>query len=143
MATERILLIEHAGLAADARAAVQAIPNGPDLLAMDDGAKGIGAFTKLASAGAPPVLVVLDEALPRISGRATARAIRAVERACDLPPTAILVYSEGAADADLKAFLAEVTRAVQMPRKPSASPEERQRRIGTAIQRLLAQVRGA
>jgi len=139
---ERIFLVERTGLAGAARQVVAGLPGAPELVALDDGAKCVGAFTKLAKAGHPPVLVVLDEDLPRVSGRSTALAVRALERAFDLKPTALLLYTEEPADDELKAFLAGLTRAVHLRRRAELPPEEQAKRLGKAVDRLLKQLRG-
>ncbi len=142
MATERILLVENAGLADQARQALTLVESPPDLVALDDGTKCVGAYAKLANASRPPLLIILDEPLPRIGGRATALAVRAIERAFEMKPTAILLYSTSASDDDLKAFLSSVGRAVHLQRKPDATEEDRAKRLAKAIDRLLKQVRG-
>lgn len=142
MATERIFLVENAGLADQARQALALIESPPELVALDDGAKCVGAYAKLANAGRPPLLVIIDEPLARIGGRATALAVRAVERALEMKPTAILLYSTTASDDDLKAFLSTVGRAVHLQRKPALAEEDRAKRFAKAIDRLLKQVRG-
>ena len=88
------------------------------------------------------MLVVLDEDLPRVSGRSTALAVRALERAFDLKPTALLLYTEEPADDELKAFLAGLTRAVHLRRRAELPPEEQAKRLGKAVDRLLKQLRG-
>lgn len=141
MATQRIFLAEKAGLALQAREALAHIEDPPDLVALDDGAKCVGAFAKLAQAGKGPLLIILDVPLPRISGRGTAFAIRAIERALDLKPTAILFYAEARSDEDTKAFLGQIKRAVHLQRKPEQSDEDQAKRLSKAIDKLLAQVR--
>jgi len=142
MATQRIFLVENAGLADHARQALALVPDAPELVALDDGAKCLGAFVKLLHAGKGPLLLILDDPLPRIGGRGTALAVRAIERAVDAKPTAILFYSDGPSNDELKAVLSNVTRAVHLQRKPSLSEEDQAKRFANAIGRLLAQVRG-
>ena len=141
MATQRIFLVEKAGLADQVRLALALVEDPPELVALDDGAKCVGAFAKLAHAGRGPLLLILDQALPRIGGRGTAYAVRAIERAMDQKPTAILFYADGPSDEDTKAFLSAVGRAVYLQRKPDQPEEDQAKRLGKAIGKLLAQVR--
>ncbi len=141
MATARILLAEECGLAPHAADLFADQPDAPKIVPVKDGARCLTAFVKLVRARQAPLLVILDEPLPRLSGRGAALAIRAVERALDLKPTPLLFYTADAADDAFKGFLSRLGRAVHLQR-PAGAPEEQARRLGVAAGRLLVQLRG-
>ncbi len=140
MATERILMAESGGLAALAKPVIAA-GGGPEIVGVQDGARCVAAFTKLCQASRPPVLIILDEPLKRIGMRATALALRAIERAYEMSPTAMLFYTEAPAGEDLKSALAQIGRAVHLQRPAGQASQEQAQRLAVAVDRLLAQVR--
>ncbi len=142
MATARILLAEEAGLAPFAPTLLGDAADAPKVVPVQDGARCLTAFTKLVKARQPPLLVVLDDPLPRVTGRGTATAMRAIERGLGLKPTPVLFYTAEAADESLKALLSKLGRAVHLQRPADEPPAEQARRLGVAVGRLLAQLRG-
>ncbi len=141
MARERILVGQDEAIVEAARPLVARIDAEIDLVAVGDGARCIVAFTKLIRAGKPPLLVVLDDTLARIDGEGCARSIRAIERAFEAEPVAILFYADEAADETRKGLLATLGRAVHLQRR--AEPTDQQAlRLAKALARLLKQVRG-
>jgi len=139
---DRILVAQGEAMVAAAGPHVAAMDAAPDLVPVSDGARCVVAYTKLLRAGQPPLLVVLDDGLERIDGAETARVLRAVERALDHEPVAILFYSAAAADDDRKALLGELTRAVHLQRRAQEPVEAQARRLAKATAKLLGQVRG-
>ncbi|MCB9525862.1 MAG: hypothetical protein H6702_21170 [Myxococcales bacterium] len=138
----QLLLVDDAGLAEPGSALLQRLQDAPELVAVTDGMAGVERFTQLVARGTPPLLVVVDEVLPRIAGRNVLRAIRAVERAFGLQPTAALLYASAPADESMKAFLSEVGRAVHLVRPADQPIQEQARRFVLASRKLLSQVRG-
>lgn len=140
MATSRILLAEGGALAEVARS--QVADSSVNVVPLADGARCLGAFTKLARAGRPPVLVAIAPPLARVDGQALALSIRAVERALGVKkPTPLLLYDEqtGEQAGDL---VGQLGRAVHLQRPADQPPAEQGRRLGLAITRLLGQIRG-
>lgn len=136
----QILLADNAGLAEAAFTILERVPDAPELVAISDGMEATVAFTKMAAGGRPPGLIAVDEVMPRIGGRGLIRAFRAIERAFNQPPAAVLIYSSIPADASMKAFLAEVGRAVHLVRPMDQPITEQARRFVLATRKLLAQV---
>lgn len=139
---DRILVAQDEAMVAAASPHVAAIAHAPDLVPVGDGARCVVAYTKLLRASQPPLLVVLDDGLERIDGPGTARVLRAIERAMDQEPVAILFYSDEAADDERKALLSELTRAVHLQRRAQEPVEAQGRRLAKATAKLLGQVRG-
>lgn len=140
MASGRILMAENVGLAEPTRQLLKA-QGAPDLFPVADGGRLVTAFTKLAKAGKPPKLIILDEPLRKVCGRSVALCVRAIERAMGMSPTAILFFTAEPADPGFKTFLAELGRAVHLQR-PEQEVELQARRLGQATARLLAQLGG-
>lgn len=113
-----------------------------DLTCATDGAALFEAFVGAARAGQAPQLVVVELALERMSGMGVVRAMRATERAWSRRPTAVLLYAARPADAELKAFLAEVGQAVHLERPIHVPIADQVARLQTALDRLLAQLKG-
>ncbi len=134
----QLLLVDNAGLAEPGVALFQRVPDAPEIVAHADGRDAVEAFARMARAGAPPVLVVVDEDVPRIEGRNVLRAIRAIERAFGLSATAALVYSSQPADAGMKGFLSEIGRAVHLVRPVDQPPAEQARRFVLASRKLIS-----
>ncbi len=134
-------MAENVGLAEPTRQLLLA-QGAPELFPVNDGGRLITAFTKLAKAGKPPKLVILDEPLRKVTGRSVALSVRAIERALGLSPTAILFFTEQPADEAFKSFLSTLGRAVHLQR-PGSDVEQQARRLGQATARLLAQLGGA
>ena len=142
MARERILVAQSDALLAAAQPLIGALDDAPDVVVIKDGPRCVVACAKLLQAQKPPLLVVLDDELARIDGPATARALRAMERAFGAQPTAILFYASEPADANRKALLSELGRAVHLQRKDADPIDAQARRLTKATAKLLAQVRG-
>lgn len=142
MARERILVAQSDALLEAAQPLIGALDDAPDVVAIKDGPRCVVACAKLLHAQKPPLLVVLDDDMARIDGPASARALRAMERAFDAAPTAILFYASQAADPNRKALLAELGRAVHLQRKDADPIDAQARRLAKATAKLLAQVRG-
>lgn len=141
MARERILVGQDEAIVEAARPLMARIDADIELVAVGDGARCIVAFTKLIRAGKPPLLVVLDDDLARVDGEGCARALRAIERAFESDPVAILFYADEAADEPRKGLLATLGRAVHLQRRPEPT-DARALRLAKAIAKLLKQVRG-
>lgn len=136
----QILLADDAGLAEATLALIAKVPNAPEIVAVADGRAAMVAYTKMIASGRPPALIVVDTELPRIGGLGVLRACRAVERAFGHPAVAAMIYAPVAADASMKAFLAEVGRAVHLARPADQPIGEQARRCLLAARKLMAQV---
>ncbi|MCB9547309.1 MAG: hypothetical protein H6706_15875 [Myxococcales bacterium] len=107
-----------------------------------DGAVAFEAYAKALREGPAPRLVVTELAVDRIGGASLVRAMRALERAWGARPTATLLYAGQAADADLKAFIAEVGQTVHLERPVQMPIPDQAARLQAAVDRLLAQLKG-
>ena len=139
----QILLADNAGLADAVFMLLERMSNAPELVAISDGMEATVAFTKMIASGRPPAIVVLDESIPRITGRAMVRTFRSIERAFSQPSTPVLLYSSSPADASMKSFLSEVGRAVHLARPIDKPMEEQARRFVLATRKLISQVNKA
>lgn len=142
MARERILVGQDEALVEAARPLVGRLDPELDLVGVGDGARCVVAFTKLLRAGKPPLLAVLDDDLARIDGEGCARSMRAIERAFDADPVAILFYADQPADDARKALLGQLGRAVHLQRKTDEPVEAQAKRLAKALAKLVSQVRG-
>ena len=141
MATDRILLAESGALSETAQQQL-AGDDTVSVVPLADGARCLGAFTKLARAGRPPLMVALAPPLARVDGPALALSIRAVERALRVErPTPLLLYTDEPGDA-ARPLIGQLGRAVHLQRPADQPSEEQGRRLGVAITRLLSQIRG-
>lgn len=140
---ERILLGEGGPLTEVATQHLAGQDSSVDIVPLSDGARCIGAFTKLARVRKPPLMVVLSGPLDRVDVPGVALSIRAIERATGAEKaTPLLLYTPEAADDDFKAFLKSLGRAVHLQRPVDQRPDEQGRRLANAVMKLLAQVRG-
>jgi CheY-like chemotaxis protein len=138
------ILIAHAdGTLVEALgASLRDHPAMPPLVGAGDGATLLAEYVRAHRAGTPPRLVIVDLALPRLDGRATALSLRAAERGLASPPAALLFYTVEAATDDLKALLSRCGRAVHLQRPTALPLAEQVRRLTVAIEKLLAQLGG-
>lgn len=143
MAIGRILVAqENRALIDRTAASLGATPDNPEVLGSEDGMRFLTHFTRLARAGAPPRLCVIDDPLLGLGGPVAALCARAVERGLGLAPTPFLFYTPRAADDELKHLLSRVGRAVHLARSADLPVEEQSRRLTIAIEKLLVQLGG-
>ena len=143
MANGRILMAQELrGLVEAAATALQARPDGPEVIACEDGGIFLTHYARLLRAGQPPRLCVLDTRLPGLPAMAAGLGARAVERGLGLPPVPILFHTaEGASD-ELRQMLGRVGRAVHLQRLAELPLEEQARRLSIAVEKLLVQLGG-
>jgi len=141
VAKERILVGQGDAIIEAARPLMARLDADIELVGVGDGARCLVAFTKLLRAGKPPLLVALDNDLARIDGEGCARSMRAIERAFEADPVAIIFYADGPADGSRTALLKSLGRAVHLPRKDE-SVDAQALRMVKAFAKLLKQVRG-
>lgn len=142
MAKERILVGQDDSIVEAARPLMAKLDAGIELVGVGDGARCLVAFTKLLRAGKPPLLVVLDDDLARVAGEGCARSMRAIERAFEAEPVAILFYAADGADETRKGLLAALGRAVHLQRRATETTDAQALRLVKALAKLLKQVRG-
>jgi CheY-like chemotaxis protein len=142
MANDRILMATSDDLHTEMKTLISELEGSPKLVGVGDGARLVNALTRLLLARQAPELIVLDLALPRISGRAAARMIRALERATDTKKTPILLFSDEEESDGLKSFCKEVKSAVHLRRRMDKSSDEQIKRLVKAVDRILKKKRG-
>lgn len=143
MANGRILMAQEVRALVDhCASALQARPDAPEVVACEDGGQFLTHYTRLVRAGQAPRLCIFDPRLGGLPALAVGLGVRAVERGLGLPPTPLLLHTAEAATDDIRQLLGRVGRAVHLQRPADLPVEEQARRLGIAIEKLLAQLGG-
>lgn len=133
---------ELRGVIESAAAVLHARPDGPEVIACEDGGGFLTQYARLLRGGQPPRLSVLDTRMAGLPAMAAALGARSVERGLGLPPIPILFHTADGTSDEMRQMLARVGRAVHLQRLADLPVEEQARRLAIAVEKLLVQLGG-
>ena len=141
MATRHILMVDSGGQADLVSAGIQEISSALELVCVSDGVQCIGSHAKLARAGRPPLVVVLEYQMDYVNGVHAARLIRAIESGLGVSPSAIIFRCDESEIEDINALTKAIGRAAPLKRIGGSSLEAQGQRLVKAIAKILSQLR--
>jgi CheY-like chemotaxis protein len=102
-----------------------------------NGYEFLARYIRERSGGTPIGLVVMDVKMPVLNGISSAVAMRAHEKAQELPEVPILFFTSKRCDETFRKIMVHTAPAMYFNKGSSSSPTQLQDRIGKVIQQLL------
>ena len=102
-----------------------------------NGYEFLARYIRERSGGTPIGLVVMDVKMPVLNGISSAVAMRAHEKAQELPEVPILYFTSKRCDETFRKLMVHTAPAMYINKGSSSSPTELQDRIGKVIKQLL------
>ena len=102
-----------------------------------NGYEFLARYIRERSGGTPVGLVVMDVKMPVLNGIASAVAMRAHEKAQELPEVPILFFTSKRCDETFRKIMLHTAPAMYINKGSSSSPTQLQDRIGKVIRQLL------